>query len=572
MIGDQVLADRKARGLSRREYVTLLGDPWTESKLNNVEAGRREVKAAEAPALERVLGTPVEASTTARAPRSASGSVSAVAPTFPQHQQAAPISNYHDTRAQAVAAYSHVMQRLGGRPAPPFGLPSLYRVEECPPEDMPRWIEWCRRVNEWLDAAAAGSGIFADPNDATSYTIDEEEDVMFADVVSDPVDPAWFGAHGQGEAVTVEPTPPPVEVALVSQVAAPEPKLADILPFPVGYEEPKPAEGPVGVAALYDGKMRLMSNSEFQTFKHCRRRWWLGWYRGLKLKAEKPTGNMHLGTRVHQALAAWYVPEGMEQLDPREAFEKIVSADETRVVQHANSDSDTLIANLAEYKKEADLGRAMIEGYMEWIAETGIDSQYEVIAPEMTLQAVIKAASNYSFTLTGQLDVRVRRTHDGANLFMDHKTVGDLESPKLRLRLDEQMKTYLLLEEEVNETHVEGGLYNMLRRSKRTERAKPPFYERVEITHNPKVIKEFKERIKGEGLTVNHVEKCLKEGVDPSIIAYPSPSDACRWKCEFTALCAMIDDGSRAEDFISEHYVTVNPTAYRDAKKQTGEV
>jgi hypothetical protein len=51
----------------------------------------------------------------------------------------------------------------------------------------------------------------------------------------------------------------------------------------------------------------------------------------------------------------------------------------------------------------------------------------------------------------------------------------------------------------------------------------------------------------------------LQEGVDHHMVAYPSPGAKCSWGCEFTAVCDMFDDGSRAEDFISEHYVQVNP-------------
>ena len=49
-----------------------------------------------------------------------------------------------------------------------------------------------------------------------------------------------------------------------------------------------------------------LSNSELQTFKDCRRRWWLNYYRRLQPKQKDMTGALALGTRIHAALDAHY--------------------------------------------------------------------------------------------------------------------------------------------------------------------------------------------------------------------------------------------------------------------------
>jgi hypothetical protein len=49
-----------------------------------------------------------------------------------------------------------------------------------------------------------------------------------------------------------------------------------------------------------------LSNSEIQTFKDCRRRWWLTYYRSLKPRNQDFTGALALGSRIHAALDDHY--------------------------------------------------------------------------------------------------------------------------------------------------------------------------------------------------------------------------------------------------------------------------
>lgn len=352
--------------------------------------------------------------------------------------------------------------------------------------------------------------------------------------------------------------------------AAPSPDLR----FTVGREDPvaaAPAETTdplpalVGAAALYteDG-VRRVSNSEVQVFKHCRRRWWLGVYRGLRLKDEPATGALSLGTRVHLALAEYYVPAGVAPTDPREALETVIERDELQLVQSLTRlDADAAATVMAAFKKDADLARAMIEGYVQWLAETGADQGYRVIAPEQVLTLLLPTDDHRgSIMLQGRIDVRLQREHDGVVLFMDHKTTGSFEQLTRLLLWDEQMKHYHLLEEggRVEGAPITTGvLYNMLRKVKRTAAANPPFFQRVEVRHNTLELDRFKTRLIGETAVIDSTERRLEAGEDHQRVVYPSPSGRCLWGCEFSAVCPMFDDGSRAEDFIGDHYVQVNP-------------
>lgn len=380
---------------------------------------------------------------------------------------------------------------------------------------------------------------------------DEDEELMLLELE----------VVGGGGAPVRPPVPPPPTHPVV--VSPPSTTIAVATPAVVHDVVPA-SVGPVGVAALRHDGLRRLSNSELQTFKHCRRRWWLGWYRGLKLKLEKPTGALSLGDKVHRSLAEYYVPPDQPQRDPREALEAILLADEGRLILQLQShEAERAASVMVDFKKDADLARAIIEGYVQWIAETGADQGYRVVAPEQRLTCVLRTPEGSpDIELTGKLDLRLEREHDHVRLFLDHKTCGSFERLTRLLIWDEQMKHYRVLEEEnreEGEPHVEGALYNMLRKVKRSATANPPFYQRVEVRHNPNELANFRSRLIGEALAIHHVERCLEHGVDHQQVAYPSPGDRCVWGCEFSAVCPMFDDGSRAEDFITEYYDVVNP-------------
>lgn len=329
----------------------------------------------------------------------------------------------------------------------------------------------------------------------------------------------------------------------------------------------------IGIKGLYRDGLRRVSNSELQTFKHCRRKWWLGYYRGLTPARQSQSGPLALGTRIHESLAAYYVP-GWKGVDPQQALEDLLLRDEAKLIQQlASDDAETAAPLLIDFKKEADLARAMLEGYVQWLAETGADQGYSVIAPERTLTTVIETPDDAAdIELSGSVDVLLQRTSDNVILFIDHKTTGSFNKLTRMLVWDEQMQQYHLLAEAnrpEGSPMVDGALYNMLRKVKRTDTAKPPFYDRVEVRHNSHQLANFRDRLIGETLQVMQVEQALGMGVSHQHTAYPSPSDRCLWGCEFAAVCPTFDDGSRAEDFITEHFVEINPMRRYDDKQAT---
>ena len=84
-------------------------------------------------------------------------------------------------------------------------------------------------------------------------------------------------------------------------------------------------------------------------------------------------------------------------------------------------------------------------------------------------------------------------------------------------------------------------------------------------------MRSFWNRIHGTIADLMNVRKALDTGAEPSYVAYPRPTRDCKWKCQFFAICPMFDDGSAAEQAISEMYEESDPYAYYNTDKKGSE-
>jgi hypothetical protein len=301
-----------------------------------------------------------------------------------------------------------------------------------------------------------------------------------------------------------------------------------------------------------------ISNSEIQTFKDCRRRWWFSYYRRLKPRQKEMTGALALGSRIHAALDDHYA-NGVPLL---KAHSQFVELDRELLMSEFRDTSNL--------DTEAELGRIMLEGYEEWVEENGIDAELEMISTEET---IIAPLFNGEVELQGKLDMRVRRKGDGARMFRDFKTVGGSLSDFANLApMNEQVLTYMILESTKadEDSRSDGGIFTMLKKVKRTATARPPFYDQIEVRHNVFTLRSFWDRLHGVVADMMRVRTALDAGEKHQYVAYPKPSRDCKWKCQFFTVCTLMDDGSAAEQAISEMYEVSDPYAYYEATEKKG--
>jgi hypothetical protein len=302
-----------------------------------------------------------------------------------------------------------------------------------------------------------------------------------------------------------------------------------------------------------------LSNSEIQTFKDCRRRWWLTYYRRLQPKYKDSTGALALGTRIHAALDDYYA-NGTPLL---QAHTNLVNTEKELLLQD--------FRDVSELEKEAELGHIMLDGYLQWNEEEGIDADLEMISTEET---IVMPMFNGEVELQGKLDMRVRRKGDGVRMFRDFKTVGGSLSDFANLApMNEQILTYMVLEQSKDKDgeRSDGGIFTMLKKVRRSAAAKPPFYDQIEVRHNIFTLRSFWDRLHGTVTDLMRVRTALDKGEQPSFHAYPSPSRDCKWKCKFYSVCTLVDDGSAAEQAISEMFVEADPYAYYGEEKKGNE-
>jgi RecB family exonuclease len=294
------------------------------------------------------------------------------------------------------------------------------------------------------------------------------------------------------------------------------------------------------------------SPSELAKFLRCRRQWALTYYYkwGVDPMKSKPVSAALLGTRIHAAMEAYY---GYD-IDPVAALAVIYDAE--RVVRPEFT---------GELTAEQDWATIMVAGYLDWAAEQGLDEEHEVVATERDIEVAITLTNGEMALVTGKLDQVVRRRLDGAIQLRDWKTVGTLSKADLII-LDPQMRIYsALLAISESGMRVDGALYTMMLRSKRTSRASGPFYEQIHIPYNGHEINNTVIRLRGILDDMERVTHQLDTGADHRLVAYNNPiTDRCAWDCPFTQVCPLFDDGSRADDAMADTYTrNADPYAYR---------
>ncbi len=301
-----------------------------------------------------------------------------------------------------------------------------------------------------------------------------------------------------------------------------------------------------------------ISNSELQTFKDCRRRWWLSYYRRLRPRQENMTGALALGSRIHAALDDYYG----KSIPLLEAHSLHVEKDRLILNETFRDTSDL--------DSEAELGRIMLEGYLQWVEENGIDAELEMLSTEEIIEMPLL---DNKVILQGKIDMRVRRKADGVRMFRDFKTVGGSFTDFAAMaHMNEQILTYMTLEAAQNKEgeRSEGGIFTMLKKVKRSTNARPPFYEQMEVRHNVFTLRNFWQRLHGTINDLLATRKALDEGITHQLVAYPRPSRDCKWKCAFFAVCPLLDDGSAAEQAISETYAVADPYGYYNTEDKKG--
>lgn len=300
-------------------------------------------------------------------------------------------------------------------------------------------------------------------------------------------------------------------------------------------------------------KQLRLTNSEASTWRRCQRKWYWQYYIGLRKRSHAPAGTpLAIGSRVHDALSAYY--SGKDPLQ--------------QLAEGIEHDIETYPLFELSLRKDADLCNAMIEGYVAWLAETGVDQGLKVIAPETKMEVpLIEGVS-----LMAKLDARVERDSTyigiagpGARLALEFKTAGNLTSPLPTLQIDTQLLTehlveYLALKEAGREgERAQGVLYRMLRKVKRTAAAKPPFYAEEEVPHTVAELRNHWRHVVAVALQIRAATTRLDAGESHHDVCVPNPQQSCSWYCPLLQACKLATADADVDGYLLENFEIVDP-------------
>lgn len=293
------------------------------------------------------------------------------------------------------------------------------------------------------------------------------------------------------------------------------------------------------------------SHSEMAVFKECRRKWMMQYHWKLRRKREPRSVARDTGILVHEALDLFYKAGGLNGVNTAEmALEYLRNA----------SDEDMLKVDETERKgvKEAhDVARILTEGYFEWLQETGADVGLIIDRSELELRAPGPVDGT---EIMGIIDLGGTDERSGDLFVMDNKVTISIDNMVKTLHIMEQAPMYAVLAK-INDADPNRGfrvIWNMIKRNKQTARAKPPFYQRYELAINADQLRQFYAQLQGQIEEILRVEARLNAGEPHVMVAYPTPTQDCSWKCPYFSVCGAMNDMKRNDIpyLIGTYYTT----------------
>lgn len=272
----------------------------------------------------------------------------------------------------------------------------------------------------------------------------------------------------------------------------------------------------------------VFRQSDFRSFKDCRRTWAAGMRlggAGLERKRVRP-GTAGVGTLFHKGAEVYYLGG-----DGVAAIRQLHAADRLKVDE----------GYLDTYDKQLDLALAMFKGYVAWVAETGADVGMTVVGAESTL--CVEWPGFPGVYVTGKLDLDLLDEFGNPKM-IDFKTRASVE-PQPDDNMDEQRLTYAVLKMLETGQLYAGLLHRYIKRVKRTGTAKPPFYAEHEVHVTLEQLRRHFTLLSTQLTEMVPLARGIQDGTitldDPRL--YPHVTKDCSWKCPFLDVCPMVDDG-----------------------------
>jgi len=315
------------------------------------------------------------------------------------------------------------------------------------------------------------------------------------------------------------------------------------------------------VSALVIPGNTVASYSDLGKHSQCKRAWYWGTYLKLKSVTEPQQGALPFGSRIHQALEAYY--DGTVET-PVEAWGPLM--------EHAYAIAAAQGTFTDGLDKENKLGHTMLDGYLEWSEAEGTESRYKTISVETALTHLLELVVDtgggdlepVTVLVRGKIDRRKLDTFTGAVYVDDFKTTASgLETALADLVRSPQPRLYLMLEKQSapEDQWSAGFIVTLLRKVLRSARATPPFYYRHIQSVSPVELDMYQRRLEGSIADLVTTQRRLDRGEDPERAAHFSPGWWCK-TCPFKDPCLIRQDNPKGSDaMLADLYEQGDPWA-----------
>lgn len=200
--------------------------------------------------------------------------------------------------------------------------------------------------------------------------------------------------------------------------------------------------------------------------------------------------------------------------------------------------------------------RTMVEGYVEWLQDSGADQDLSEPQPEMTWRREFEG-----LVFQGKIDLLYYSRTWNRLEFMDHKSTGYQLAVKMReLKRSTQLLHYAwLLEPAVRLTHCN---VNLARQSLRGPTATGPFYLREPVEITPEMLDGYAANLRRDWVPD------LIAAYEKTAVPAPAPDADCSWRCPFYSVCPSFDNGEDWEYALENEFQEHDPLArYREVEE-----
>lgn len=283
----------------------------------------------------------------------------------------------------------------------------------------------------------------------------------------------------------------------------------------------------------------IITATERQSFKRCRRAWSYGSFNGMALARIVPKSYFSIGTMIHETHCRWLMDYS---LDPVNLF----LTEANKVVDKIKADySDKIGASISDEEldptyEQVKLGMAMMDNYKKmW--KTPLSHPYKVVMPEQEIEIPIPGTSH---VLQSRLDAVIKDSRSGLLYVLEHKTYGSRPRVDNLVNADQFLAyTWMLCQLGIGK--VGGVAYDGM-----WKRPVPPkgskfedLFLRLIITYNSNQLDEFEKNL---ALEANEMAN------DPPLYINR------RWEgcfdCNFQNLCSAQSRGEDVDYIIRTEY------------------